>query len=211
MDVLRRFRALARGRPEKLVEDSLTSDCGALHLYHPGWYNKGHASSTPSPLYPSSHPLFQNGHAQLLSYEDLHSLSSLDFGLLLMASSDTHPPSSSSAQSDSPENHKSKFAKWTRPLGPPLKVVKDSVPKLKVIKTTTTTSSDDGGNKLFLMSKRKKNKNSKNEVFRSNSFRFERYDQDPEDLVRQNSSSTHYYDNNGNDIKQKYTVYYFYF
>ena len=43
MDVLRRFRDLARGRTEKIVEDSLSADCGAIHLYQPqNLFNASH-------------------------------------------------------------------------------------------------------------------------------------------------------------------------
>ncbi len=45
MDVLRRVKALRR-RPEKLVEDSiLTTDCGDLHLHHPAFYSKNNNKS----------------------------------------------------------------------------------------------------------------------------------------------------------------------
>ncbi|TRY67189.1 hypothetical protein TCAL_16928 [Tigriopus californicus] len=163
MEVFRKVRALRR-RPEKIVEESLSSDCGALHLHHPAWYGR-HAQDPGNPAH----------HVNLISYEDLQSLSSADLGLSLSVIRPNTPSTacSSSHRSDSPSEGRGSRLKWTNPLPPlgQIKYVKGPVPKLKV----RTSQSGE---------KKKKNAN---EVFRSNSFRFERYDQ-PSDSLSQSES-----------------------
>lgn len=163
MEVFRKVRALRR-RPEKIVEESLSSDCGALHLHHPAWYGRH-----------TQHPGSPTHHVNLISYEDLQSLSSADLGLSLSVIRPNTPSTacSSSHRSDSPSEGRGSRLKWTNPLPPlgQIKYVKGPVPKLKV----RTSQSGE---------KKKKNAN---EVFRSNSFRFERYDQ-PSDSLSQSES-----------------------
>eukprot|EP00095_Tigriopus_kingsejongensis_P002515 snap_masked-scaffold185_size275389-processed-gene-1.7 protein:Tk02515 transcript:snap_masked-scaffold185_size275389-processed-gene-1.7-mRNA-1 annotation:"PREDICTED: mono" len=153
MDVLRKVRAFRR-RPEKIAEEALSSDCGALHLHHPAWFEK-HSQDSES----------HTRHVNLISYEDLQSLSSADLGLSLCVFRPNTPSTacSSSHRSDSPSEGRSSKLKWPRPIPPigHIKYMKGPVPKLRV-----RTS--------LGVEKKKKNVN---EVFRSNSFRFERYDQ----------------------------------
>jgi hypothetical protein len=164
MDVLRRLRALSR-RPEKLVEDSLSADLGALHLHHPGWYAQGHASKAV-PAHLTAAYLGANGHnVSLMAYDDLHSLSSADLGFSLSALllRPTTPSANSSVQSDNSSSGGGERGRvrWPRPLSQQLgqlKCVAGPMPKFKV----------------RAPDKRKKT----NEVFRSNSFRFERYERE---------------------------------
>ena len=77
MDVLRKVRALRRN-PEKFVEESLTADCGALHLHHPEWYGKSGGPLSVTNL--GDGQVYSKSHVNLVSYEDFHSLSSIHLG-----------------------------------------------------------------------------------------------------------------------------------
>ena len=162
MDVLRRVKALRR-RPEKIVEDSLSSDCGALHLHHPGWYGHAHKVVRHLPTPPQG----GGGGANLISYEDLHSLSSADLGLSLSVFRPQTPSLCSSADSEVTQSGGGrglKGKKWPRPQ----------------IKVTGVGGAK--GLKVELNSKKSK---ARNDVYRSNSFKFERYERD--DLSSMNS------------------------
>lgn len=100
----------------------------------------------------------------MISYEDLHSLSSADLGLSLSVFRPQTPSVCSSADSEVTQNGRGlKVKKWPRP-------------QIKV------TGGGAKGLKVELNAKKNK---TKNDVYRSNSFKFERYERD--DLSSMNS------------------------
>lgn len=180
MDVLRRVRALRR-RPEKLVEDSLlTSDCGALHLHHPGWYGGLHEADhlNRKLLLGGGRPGQQQRggghylppHVNLLSYEDLHSLSSVDADELGLSFFRSATPSSQRSSSPPLRNHKTRL------------LDRLALPQIRVLRGQTVSGPRPSPSVLLSDIKLNlRRKCASNEVFRSNSFRFEKYERDEEE------------------------------
>ena len=163
MDVFRRIRALRR-RPEKVLEDSLSADCGALHLHHPSFYGAltkeqilvgggGGGSGTNGRL------VLNASAVNLLSYEDL------DLGLFRSAT-----PSSTSAASSGESAQQQQQSNVPR-----FRVVKGVGVAVSVPKSVRAASSVVPASLTDIkMNLRRRGGNAPNEVFRSNSFKFEK-------------------------------------
>ena len=167
MDVLRRVKALRR-RPEKVWEDFEALQLQSPNLYDPSSNHQQQllnllamdgrakaAEKAPIKAFDDHYAKNQH-HLNLLSYEDLRSLSSMEFDLRLSMLQ-------SGSGSETPGSRIKLLPKWPKQMGVPK--VSVGVPKINL----KSSISD--------MRLRKK---STNEVFRSNSFRFERYERDGE-------------------------------
>lgn len=224
MEVLRKVKALRR-RPEKLVEDSLSSDLGAIHLHHPSFYGHAHLGGKGGKT--NGQSANEKVHPYFVSYEDLgvFSLSMLKTSNTTLATPPPYqnPPSVSSSYAQSNNMYKSKHSSESHLLHsatPPS--VKTATPPsssynkqpmskiqsepslilgncvMKPPPSPLNTPTELGGvvrqkltsqmqmlkNSSVNLPKIKMNmrKKTPNEVFRSNSFRFEKYqDQEGKD------------------------------
>ena len=211
MEVLRKVKALRR-RPEKLVEDSLSSDLGAIHLHHPSFYGHTHLGGKNN-----GQSANEKVHPYFVSYEDLGV-----FSLSMLKSSNTtlatpppyqNPPSVSSSYASNAykSKHSSEMMHSATPTSvktatPPYKqnmskiqsepslilgncVMKPPPSPLNpptelggVVRQKLTSQMQMLRNSSVNLPKIKMNmrKKTPNEVFRSNSFRFEKYQDEQE-------------------------------
>ena len=146
MDVLRRVKALRR-RPEKLVEDSLSADCGALHLHHPAWYSGNNNIKDNVTVTKLGSP-----------YADIDELDLLSLSVKMPTATTTTTTMTSKAASSSSASLSSKW-------NPQLQQILRKSNKIRLPKEMI----------------RMRRKTANNEVFRSNSFKFEKYDVGDED------------------------------
>ncbi len=197
MDVLRRMKALRR-RPEKFLEDSLlTSDIGALHLHRPAWYYK--SSGSPEYWYGSENPGRGSSHNQprLLSCEDLDDLN-LAFFAKNFAKSKSRPHLPEDIKEEDAEDCEEEKEEEEPQKG--LGLLKAAVPRISVTRGSSLADlkvnlkrRGRGGNGTGGSG------GSGNEVYRSNSFRFERCDDVVDKRRRQPQQQHHNQRNKHND------------